>query len=75
MDALLGHVTPVNEQDAVVVTARRLDQALVLRQQRRIVPAAHANKVLQPADGVFRVGTGTQQAQRQRLAVLARHLR
>ncbi len=72
--AALGHVAAIQNQHPVRLAQRRRDQALVLGEDRVVVPGALADELLQRPHLAHGVRPRTQQPQGHRLDVLAPHV-
>ncbi len=57
----LRDVTAIDDEDAILLPQRLLPQHLMLRQQCRVVPAALANALLQPAHPQLRTFASAEQ--------------
>jgi hypothetical protein len=72
--AALGHSTAIQDQDAIGLAQRFGDKTLMFGQDRRIVPRAFADELLQRPHLTCCLRPCAQQPQRHRLDVLARHV-
>lgn len=71
---LLGHVAAVDDEHAIRLAQRLIDETLVLGQDGVVVPGALADEVLQCPHAAVRPVHGPQQPHSQGLHVLARHV-
>jgi hypothetical protein len=74
VDATLGDIAAIQDQDAVLLPQRLGDHTLMFSEERRVLLRPFADELLQRPYLTCRLWPCAQEAQRHRFDVLARHV-